>query len=187
MATDQDDPSELEPAVDAALARRRFLKVTCGALCGALATVIGGPVVVSFLAPDRLRTVTGGGEPIDYGKLADLPVGAPQHRDVVAETRDAWARSDPRVIGSIWLLRHDHGVAAFSAVCPHLGCTVGFDGSKQEFVCPCHDSAFRKDDGAWLHGPAPRGLDPLPLEIKDGRVRVAYRRFVLGIKQRREA
>ena len=167
--------------------RRRFLKVTCGALCGGVAITVGGPVVASFLAPRSTRTVTGGGDPMDYGKVTDLPVGVPQKRDVIAETRDAWARSDAQVIGSIWLLRHADHVAAYSAVCPHLGCSIGFDPSKQVFYSPCHDSAFKKDDGSWLKGPAPRGMDPLPLEIGDGRIRVTYKRFVLGIKQRREA
>ena len=167
--------------------RRRFLKITCGALCGGIAATVGGPVVLSFLAPRKIRTVTGGDEPMDYGKLDELPLGVPQKRDVVAEMRDAWARSEAQVIGSIWLLRHPDRVAAYSAVCPHLGCSIGFDTGKQVFFCPCHDSGFAKDDGAWLKGPAPRGMDPLPLEVKDGRIRVTYERFVLGIKQRKEA
>jgi len=180
-----DDDTSDKPAPPAH-GRRRFLKVTCGALCGGLAAAVGGPVVLSFFAPRNIRTVTGGSEPMQYGKLDELPIGVPQKRDVVAETRDAWARSEAQVIGSFWLVRHADHVSAFSAVCPHLGCSIGFDAQKQVFYSPCHDSAFAKDDGAWLKGPAPRGMDPLPLEIKDGKIRVAYKRFVLGIKQRRE-
>ncbi len=167
--------------------RRKFLKVTCGALCVGIAATVGGPVVVSFLAPRKMRTVTGGDEPIDYGPLEALPMGVPQQRDVVAEVRDGWARSDSTVIGTLWLIRRKDEVAAFSAVCPHAGCSIGFDTAKQVYVSPCHDSAFALADGAWLKGPAPRGMDPLPLEIKDGRIRVTYKRFVLGIKDRREA
>ena len=167
--------------------RRRFLKVTCGALCGGVAIAVGGPVLVSFLAPAKTRTVTGGGDPMDYGKLDDVPIGVPQKRDVVAETRDAWDRSDAKVIGALWLVRHADHVGAYSAVCPHLGCSIGFDAGKQVFYSPCHDSAFAIDDGRWLKGPAPRGMDPLPLEIKEGRIVVTYKRFVLGVKERREA
>jgi Rieske Fe-S protein len=172
---------------DEAPHRRRFLKVSCGALLVGVGGAIGGPVITSFLAPRSQRTVTGGDEPSDYGKLDDLPVGVPQKRDVVAETHDAWARTDAKVIGSIWLVRHADHVAAFSAVCPHLGCSIGYDDKHQVFYSPCHDSAFDKDTGEWLKGPAPRGMDPLPLEISDGRIRIAYRRFVLGIKERKEA
>ncbi len=178
MTDDQDD--------DAPPDRRRFLKVTCGVLCGGIAATVGGPVIAAFLAPARHRTVTGGSDPMDYGELAQLPDGIPQKRDVVAEIHDAWARSEPHVIGSIWLVRADGRVAAYSAVCPHLGCSIGFDSAKQVFFSPCHDSAFAKSDGSWLKGPAPRGMDPLPLEVKDGRIRVTYKRFVLGIRQRRE-
>lgn len=177
MSEDPDHPTN----------RRRFLKVGCGALCGGVAVAIGGPVVASFLAPRRVHTVSGGGEPMDYGKLSDLADGVPQKRDVVAEMRDAWARSEAQAIGSLWLLRRGDQVHAYSAVCPHLGCSIGFDAAKQVFYSPCHDSAFAKEDGAWLKGPAPRGMDPLPLEIKDGRIVVTYKRYVLGIKQRKEA
>lgn len=173
--------------VKRAAERRRFLKVSCGALCGGVAAVIGGPVLVSFLAPGKYRTVTGGSEPMDYGKLTDLEPSLPQKRDVVAEVHDAWARSEAQVVGSIWLMRQGDRVSAYSAVCPHLGCSIGFDSTKQVFYSPCHDSAFAKEDGRWLKGPAPRGMDPLPLEIKDGRIRITYKRFVLGIKQRKEA
>lgn len=166
--------------------RRRFLKLTSGALCGGIVVAVGGPVVISFLAPRNLRTVTGGGDPMDYGKVDALPDGVPHQRDVVAQTHDAWARSDAHVIGSIWLLRESGHVAAYSAVCPHLGCSVGYDTKQHVFACPCHASTFAKGTGAPLGGPAPRGLDSLPLEIKDGTIRVTFKRFVLGIKQRRE-
>jgi Rieske Fe-S protein len=180
MVDDTEDDDAPKPG------RRRFLKVTCGALLVGVGAAVGGPVFASFLAPRKIRTVTGGGEPMDYGKLEEVPIGVPQKRDVVAETRDAWDRSDAKVIGALWLVRHADHVGAYSAVCPHLGCSIGFDAGKQVFYSPCHDSAFAKDDGAWLKGPAPRGMDPLPLEIKDGRIVITYKRFVLGIKQRRE-
>lgn len=42
---------------------------------------------------------------------------------------------------------------AFSAVCPHKGCTVNkvADGVIE---CPCHGSTFSATDGAAEHGPA---------------------------------
>lgn len=90
-------------------------------MCGGVAAAVGGPVIVSFLAPRNIRTVTGGGDPMDYGKVSELPVGAPQKRDVIAEVHDAWVRSEPQVIGSIWLVRHPDRVVAYSAVCPASG------------------------------------------------------------------
>jgi thiosulfate dehydrogenase [quinone] large subunit len=47
---------------------------------------------------------------------------------------------------------------AYDAVCPHMGCTVGYYASSDEFVCPCHGSTFNLTTGAVLGGPAPHGL-----------------------------
>lgn len=47
---------------------------------------------------------------------------------------------------------------AFSAVCPHQGCTVGTVGA-EGIVCPCHGSTFDIATGAVTKGPATSGLD----------------------------
>ena len=66
----------------------------------------------------------------------------------------------------------------FTAVCvrcPHEGCDVDFvrdpkslpqevkdeighDVANSVYVCPCHNSTFKAEDGERLAGPAPRGL-----------------------------
>lgn len=71
----------------------------------------------------------------------------------------------------------EKGVRAMSAVCTHLGCTVG----KVEwgYQCPCHGSRF-DSSGRVLRGPAPK---PLPwFKIRqgpDGQLVVDTRRQVL--------
>ena len=64
------------------------------------------------------------------------------------------------------------GFAVASAVCTHLGCTVGYFQSDQRFHCPCHGSVFASD-GAVQHGPAPKPLQWFEVTLaRDGQLRV---------------
>jgi len=168
--------------------RRALLKAGFGVAAAATGGVVLGPVVVAFLDPIGRTTVTRGAGQTDCGKLVQLRVGQPRKVDIVGGGTDAWDRYAPRPVGAVWLVRRDTTrVDAFSAVCPHLGCAVGFDLARGVFACPCHTSAFSLDDGRRLAGPAPRGLDPLPVEVHDGEVLVTYQQFIQGIPSRREA
>jgi thiosulfate dehydrogenase [quinone] large subunit len=50
---------------------------------------------------------------------------------------------------------------AYNAVCPHMGCTVGYSTATEIIVCPCHGSEFQVSDGDVVQGPATRGLTKL--------------------------
>ena len=55
--------------------------------------------------------------------------------------------------------RDGNGTAhEMSAVCPHLGCIVHWNGAEHSWDCPCHGSRFDQD-GTVTGGPAPK---PLP-------------------------
>jgi Rieske Fe-S protein len=51
-------------------------------------------------------------------------------------------------------------IHAFSAVCPHLGCYVRWNGDEKSFDCPCHGSRFTCE-GKVVNGPAISDLTPL--------------------------
>ena len=48
--------------------------------------------------------------------------------------------------------------SALSLTCTHMGCTINYDQSSEQFKCPCHGSEFDAH-GAVLQGPA---ASPLP-------------------------
>jgi len=62
----------------------------------------------------------------------------------------------------------DGRLRAFSAVCTHAGCTVGYDGT--QIVCPCHGGAFNAMTGAVASGPPPQALAPRNVVEKGGRI-----------------
>jgi cytochrome b6-f complex iron-sulfur subunit len=65
----------------------------------------------------------------------------------------------------------DGGFLALYRKCTHLGCTVPWEQAENQFVCPCHASAFDAK-GDVLNPPAPRALDLFPVIIEDGQVKV---------------
>ncbi len=72
--------------------------------------------------------------------------------------------TDPATSGPGLVLRpsSDHFVA-FSAVCPHAGCTVRYQSGAHLIACPCHGSQFDPTTGAVIQGPATRGLTKIPV------------------------
>jgi thiosulfate dehydrogenase [quinone] large subunit len=57
---------------------------------------------------------------------------------------------------------------AFDAVCPHAGCTVGYNAAQKVIACPCHGSQFNASTGAVEVGPATRGLKKLTVAEGSG-------------------
>ena len=162
--------------------RRTFLGVATCAVGGAAALAVGIPVLRLVAAPVGTTTVTGPSEALDLGPLDRFRVGAePRKVEIIAPVvKDAWTAARNVVLGAAFLRRPTADkVIALSAVCPHLGCAVGWDAAAKNFLCPCHDSRF-EPDGPRLGGPAERGLDPLPVEVVEGRLKLTWVRYKLG-------
>jgi menaquinol-cytochrome c reductase iron-sulfur subunit len=149
------------------------------------AAVAAVPFAAALLSP--LRRASSDARFVRVARLETLPEGRPVRATVVSERRDAWTRGPAAAEGAVWLVRRGDAVSAFSATCPHLGCSVG--AAEVGFACPCHGSVFALD-GAVRGGPAPRGLDALEVRVTEGEDRavlVRYRRFAIGTAERREA
>ena len=66
----------------------------------------------------------------------------------------------------------DSSFVAYSAICTHQRCIVGYDGAEGTLECPCHGSIFDPTNGAEvLNGPATRPLPEIPVRFEGGKVR----------------
>ncbi|MEN8171504.1 MAG: Rieske 2Fe-2S domain-containing protein [Chloroflexota bacterium] len=135
------------------LTRRSFLKTLWGVIGGVAALEFGG-VTLAYMQP-RLAEGDFGGI-IEVGSVDTFPSGSVTHI--------------PN--GRFYLSRlADGGFLAIYQRCTHLGCSVPWDQTAEQFICPCHNSQFTSD-GELLNPPAPRPLDIFPVIIEDGIVMV---------------
>jgi menaquinol-cytochrome c reductase iron-sulfur subunit len=189
------DASSTTPADSAA--RRSFIVRLAATIVGAIAALfpfaVGWGVITNPLRRSRSAS---GGEEADSSKfvrvcpLDALPAdGVPHEFAVVADMTDAWTHAAAQRIGAVFLTRSakdPNAVTAFTATCPHLGCSVEFDAAKKEYECPCHKSGFAID-GEKLFGPSRRGLDSLPVKFEDKagakEILVKFERFKGGIAE----
>lgn len=85
----------------------------------------------------------------------------------------------------VWTNKKDTPYVAFSGKCPHLGCGYKWRKHKvlgEVFLCPCHLSIYDAS-GKVLDGPAPRPLDPLPIQVTaSGEIKVIDMEFKAGTK-----
>jgi menaquinol-cytochrome c reductase iron-sulfur subunit len=170
--------------------RRGFLKIATCAVGGGLGLVVAAPVIRLVTAPAGAITVTTPKDPIDVGALERVVIGAPwQKLSVIAPVvSDAWTTAHDVVLGAAWLRRpSEQKIEALSAVCPHLGCAVGWDDGAKSFLCPCHNSRWTEAGELAGAGPAKRALDPLPVEVKDGRLRLTWVAYKLDTASREPA
>lgn len=57
---------------------------------------------------------------------------------------------------------------AFSAVCTHEGCIVGFNSGSKSFQCPCHGASYNGLTGEVTGGPAPLPLTKISVVESGG-------------------
>ena len=81
--------------------------------------------------------------------------------------------TDPATGDPAWVV-HPSGsrFVAFDAVCTHAGCTVNYDPSGVQFVCPCHGGVYDARTGQVLQGPPPAPLRRIPVQVVGGELRV---------------
>ena len=147
--------------------RRSFLQLLpFGVFVGVFASI--GGAAFRFLRP---RIGAASEQWIDVGTLAEITGPQPLAKKVVAEHVSGWAVTTEE--HNVFVLPAKNN-QVLSPICPHEGCEVMWEQSRNRFSCPCHESYFSAD-GSRISGPSPRGLDPLPTRVQDGKLQVQYR------------
>ena len=164
-------------AEEAGISRGRFIRL--GAALGVGAA--GASVIAACGGGEQSGGGGGAGEEESVGDVG----GAPEAGDeTVAQVESGTAITQESDVpqgsaleftdeegGQPAVLVHlDSGdFVAYSAVCTHRQCTVGYsDGT---LACPCHGSVFDPTNGgAVVNGPAEQPLPEIPVEVRDGEV-----------------
>jgi menaquinol-cytochrome c reductase iron-sulfur subunit len=162
--------------------RRSYLRKVATLVIGGVVSVIPAVAGLSVLLdPLRRRSDTRG--MVRVASLASLPDGGEPRKLPVLDTQiDAWNRTDNVPVGAVYVQKTGpNAVRVLNVVCPHLGCSVSFSGSKKHFYCPCHRSSFSVD-GSILDpaSPSPRAMDELEAEIRGDEVWVRFQNFRKG-------
>ncbi len=170
---------------DKKLSRRSFFKAATVGIGTAITFLLGYPLINSIVSTGKTfvnktysRLVPVKNIPNSYS-----PVKKPSKFNFVKMEQDAYIKTEKQE--DVWVVKKSNDkLTTFSPICPHLGCRYDWVQEKELFICPCHNSIFTIE-GKYVSGPALRGLDTLPIEIKDDdMLYVLYERFEVGIPQK---
>jgi len=155
--------------------RRSFLGLMTG-LMGAAITGVLGVLFARFSLFPAFKKVAAEQEWIDVAPIDEIPDGEPVKKALVISRDGGWGRFNSQQL--VWIVKNGRNLVVYSAICPHLGCTI--NAADSGFICPCHGSAWNRD-GSKLGGPTPRGMDTLEYQVEDGMLQVRYRFFRQGV------
>lgn len=146
-----------EMATEGGVSRRALLVAGSGAALGATVLTACGGGSTSDPSPARQGGSTSAGSGTKaLAKVSDIPVGG------------AVSATGPDGKPVIVAQPSPGEVAAFSAICTHMGCTVAPQG--KILKCPCHGSTYDLATGDNTGGPAPRPLSRIAVKVKNGNV-----------------
>lgn len=154
--------------------RRSFFGALLGIGSAGMGALLVIPVLRYVLYP--LYSKVAGTEWSDIGDVTEFAAGKePVLKAITFKQRDGWREVVSEQ--SVYVTHAaDNKLIVLSAICPHLGCSVGWHAKQDTFICPCHGGVF-KPDGEHIGGPPPRGMDPLPTQVTGGKLQVQFEYF----------
>jgi Rieske Fe-S protein len=154
--------------------RRSFFGTVLGIVSSSMGAILGMSMFRYVLYPVYAKE---SGKQWSQIGDADEFAGSkgPVSKTISFSVRDGWR--EVVSIQTVYVNRRADGqLQVLSAICPHMGCSVGWQPNLGRFVCPCHGGQFTPD-GRHISGPPPRGLDNLPTQVKDGKLQVQFEYF----------
>jgi Rieske Fe-S protein len=150
-------PEEASMSGSNHISRRDFMKATTGVIGGIITAAVGVPVIAYMIDP---ALKAGAKEAwVSVGKLDKFPVGTPTPFSFTRTQVNGWERTGTSFGGYVIRKTEDpKDIVILSSRCTHLGCSVNWQETTQNFICPCHDAKFDKD-GKVLAGPPPKELN----------------------------
>ncbi len=172
----------LKPRKD--LTRRQFLTYVLAGTGAFMATTIFAPLVTFAVDPLRREGGSGGLSATTW-RVSDFNSNLPTHVSFTEHVDDAWNSHD--MPNDVYVIIKDNKLMIMSHVCTHLGCHVNgsysdaahkvsappaYNGGKDWFHCPCHNSMYNIYGVNTPTSPAPRPLDLYEYQIVNGYVHV---------------
>lgn len=154
--------------------RRSLLGYLTGAIAAGVTSVLGVTIGRYTIEPAFWPAATS--EWSNAGLLEEIPDNKPVKRSLVVSQQAGWGRVNSQKL--VWIVRKNGDLTVFSAVCPHLGCTI--NEAVNGFICPCHGSAWNSQ-GQKIGGPAPRNLDVLEHRTNGAILEIKYQTFKQGL------
>ena len=161
--------------------RRSFFGVLLGIGTAGMGALLAVPVLRYVLYP--LYAKASKSVWTSIGSMAGFSdLSKPILKPLDLKQVDGWREVDSSQ--TVYVTKAANGeMQVLSAICPHLGCAVAWRKSHNDFLCPCHGSVFEAD-GKHVSGPSPRGLDPLPHKVVDGKLMVKFEYFRENVPNR---
>lgn len=158
--------------------RRSFLMALIGIGTAFIGALLSIPLIRYTLHPLLAKTTKTSW--FQLGQVSDFStLPGPLRRIVKIAQVDGWR--EMLAERPVYITRgvrpgSQNGLEVLSSICPHLGCEVSWNDTRGQFVCPCHNSVFAAD-GSLVSGPAPRGMDTLPIKNDNGEIMVRFEYF----------
>jgi len=201
-----------DPGTPEEVSRRTFLARATMVMGGVVGVTLAVSLIGSLVPTEEILSGTKRWAPLEAKEFNQLQAGAslaPLKLFFMHKSQDGYLETDSREY--VWGLKltpaqeqqmrtdrpdlfgdkakevsfpvFNLGFVIFSPICPHLGCHYNWDSGVGKFICPCHGSVY-DTYGKHLAGPAPRGLDPLPLREQNGVAEITWIQYETAVPDR---